>query len=723
VPVDAHTAEQTMERSSEGGAAAPIDAAPIVPPPDQAEEEPMVTVPASVFLAMQQALQQQQQQQQQQSGDGAPRAAATRSTSSGGSMQHHPRRRQAASPPPPPSATGPPTRAAVEAEMMGMRAAEHPHVAALVSSLMQHGVAEGKPRPKNPVALLHEAANALGVKLDFEAQGAGRSFTATASAAPALGGGGGGGAPHSSSVKRTTRQLEQRGLPAYGSVAAVDGFGQVTGSGSNKRDAKNAAGARMLERLLLRLPGLAVWVWVQALQQFPMQLEPWQQQQQDAGDGAAWQSAAAGAEAAARTAEEGRDTADRQQRQKSLRVDERELERTRKEEERARDQRRQEQLWEARAGGRPHEQLQHVAARGGGSDAGDDASQIAELPALKRHLEALARRQPGQPGVSALQLLNQYAPAAMLEVEYLEVVKESSRRGECADAWMDALVGWVSDLFCVLHINSYLPHSCILRTFNQPPSTNLAPSTGGPPTFEATAVVRSRIQRTEAARCACTARSKRDAKQLAAATALDRLLSSHEGVRHVAVGEETGDRRRSKRPAPPRPRRVMDASIDYSRSLTKRFKYGGSVEESNGVEVLVPQRLRWGLGYGSSAAWEQQKNMIAPLPEQAAFLAGHNPRQQQQLQELQQQGYGDVGAGQAGGAQQYNGGGMPTFVAAGSSRGQEGYYPQQQHYSDPSYHHQQQQQQQYYNTSGRGYYEGGQMYGGSGHGEPPPPYR
>lgn len=157
---------------------------------------------------------------------------------------------------------------------------------------------------------------------------------------------------------------------------------------------------------------------------------------------------------------------------------------------------------------------------------------------------------------------------------------------------------------------------------------------------EASAVVRTRLRRDEVARGVATARAKRDAKQLAAAEALEQLLASHDGARRVAEGEETGDRRRVKRAAPPpRPRSVMDARIDYSRPLEKRFKFGGATSDSNGVELLVPQRQRWGLGYGPAEAWAQQNQVIAPLPQQAAFLGIARPP------EAQQPGGGAYGAG------------------------------------------------------------------------------
>jgi hypothetical protein len=217
--------------------------------------------------------------------------------------------------------------------------------------------------------------------------------------------------------------------------------------------------------------------------------------------------------------------------------------------------------------------------------------------------------------------------------------------------------------------------------------------------FECTAVATTRIQRTEAARRTATARSKRDAKQLAAALALDHLLETHDGTRHVAEGEETGDRRRAKRaaPAPHRLRSVRDAAIDYSRPLTKRFKSGGSVGESSGVELLVPQRQRWGLGYGSAEAWEQQDRLVAPLPEQAAFL-GIDKK------------YAARSAAAANGA-------APLFVpvAVGGRPVQQQQqphpYPQQQQQQHPY-----PQQQQHYQPEGHVYGARQQQHGGYGGG-------
>jgi hypothetical protein len=73
-------------------------------------------------------------------------------------------------------------------------------------------------------------------------------------------------------------------------------------------------------------------------------------------------------------------------------------------------------------------------AGGGGAGGGGAVAarlKAAELPLLQRHLLALAARQPGAPAPTALALLNQYAPAAMLEVEYAEHIKHNgtSERG------------------------------------------------------------------------------------------------------------------------------------------------------------------------------------------------------------------------------------------------------------------------------------------------------
>jgi hypothetical protein len=176
------------------------------------------------------------------------------------------------------------------------------------------------------------------------------------------------------------------------------------------------------------------------------------------------------------------------------------------------------------------------------------------------------------------------------------------------------------------------------------------------------------VQREEVARGTALARTKRDAKQLAAAEALDQLLAGHQGTRMVAEAEEAGDRRRLKRAAPPRPRSVLGASIDYSRPLTKRFKYGGSVQENSGVEVLAPQRLRWGLGFGPQSAWEQQQLLVAPLPAQQAFLGLAPAHHGTDYPGFSGSGGGFVhaaGCGAGGGGGASGSGGAGGFVPAG----------------------------------------------------------
>lgn len=578
------------------------------PPPTS---EDMVSVPASVFRAMQEALQQQQQQQQ-------PEPEKPQHRHHPRQHHHHSRRRSPSRTPARAEPAPLPTTAMVEAEMMGLKAAEYPHMAALVSSLLRYGATAGKPHPKNPVALLFEAAHGMSVRLDFNCGSQGRNFSAEFSAAAPS-------RPDSGRNPQQRRALERQGLPAPGSPEAAEAFGRASGAGANKRDARNTAAAQMVERLLWELPMLAGVIWKQAVQMYPLHPEDWQAegsvdrwplQEGDEEGGAERQQPASNSDADRHA----------RQHQKVQRMEDQENERRQKEAARKEERQREEQLWLEKANGRPHQQLlSRVSSQNGpgfGSGSGDAGGleaplQLSQMPFVQSHLAALARRQPGQPAPTPLQLLNQYAPAALLEVEYLEGMKDHLR---------------------------------------------------GAPTHEAAAVVRTRVQRTEVTRGVASARNKRDAKQMAAADALEKLLSSYEGIQHVAAGEESGDRRRLKRSAPPRPRSVMDARIDYSQPLQKRFKYGGSVAESNGVQVLAPQQQRWGLGYGSESAWQQQKQLIAPLPAQAAFLGYKHPELHGQ-QQAPYQGSQQPGAGPP----------LPGFHAAGAQQSQPWQQQQQQH--------------------------------------------
>lgn len=104
---------------------------------------------------------------------------------------------------------------------------------------------------------------------------------------------------------------------------------------------------------------------------------------------------------------------------------------------------------------------------------------------------------------------------------------------------------------------------------------------------------------------------------------MEQLLEGHEPFKRVATDEETGERARRAaqlRAQQQRARPVANARIDYSRPLAKHFRHGGRVEDADGVELLAPQRMRWGLGYGPAEAWQQQQQAVAPLPAQAAFL-------------------------------------------------------------------------------------------------------
>ncbi|KIZ02612.1 hypothetical protein MNEG_5349 [Monoraphidium neglectum] len=481
-----------------------------------------------------------------------------------------------------------PTLAQVEADMMGLSAATHPHLAALVSSLIRYSAAAGRPHPKNPVALVHEAAHALSCCLDytFEPRPApAAGFAVSISTRPVPN-----NVPQTPSRERAKEAL---GLPFPSTDEAAAVLGRAAGEGPNKRDAKNAASAAMLERALAAKPGLATLTWRAAVTNFPLAPERWSAPQPaGAGAGAAGGAAAGQNQDAAPPKEK----KTRKQQQKAARLEEQEAERKRKEQQQAGEgQREGGQQRPAQPGpaGPPAGQSQHrpapveqevlqegdgstdTDAGGGGAGGGGAVAarlKAAELPLLQRHLLALAARQPGAPAPTALALLNQYAPAAMLEVEYAEHIKHNGTTAQ---------------------------------------------------TYEATAVVSTRLQRQEVARGAASARGKRDARQLAAADALEKLLAGHEGTRRVADAEESGEAermRRGKRGAPPRARSVQDARIDYSRPLDKRFKHGGTTEDTGGGDQLVPQRQRWGVGYGSQAAWQQQQQVVAPLPAQAAFL-------------------------------------------------------------------------------------------------------
>ncbi len=405
----------------------------------------MVSIPASVFRAMQEALQQQQQQQQQAAtattnGGGSASSGSDRDERRDGRGDRAHARRRSPSPPRRPSHRAPnppqPSRAAVEAEMMGLPAAAHPHIAALVASLMRHGLADARPHPRNPVALLYEAAHALAVRLDLRCdQLNSHSFEVRVCAAPGRDAGG-----------RGRRRLPD-GVPPLGSEAAAALFdrGGAGGGGASKRDARNAAAAGALERMLRDNPRLAEFVWRGAVQRFPMRPDEW----------------AGGGDAAAAVA--GGDRADdllQRQHQKAQRIEEHDLERRLRDEARRDERRREEQEWEARAAGRPHEQLQRAAqhrrrgvspppprAPSGAAEAAAaveaTASAIAQLHALQRHMAALAENARGQAPPTALQLLNQYGPAAMLEIEYLEAVKELGGRGGSSLA----IVSFLHDVF------------------------------------------------------------------------------------------------------------------------------------------------------------------------------------------------------------------------------------------------------------------------------------
>lgn len=398
----------------------------------------MVSIPASVFRAMQEALQQQQQQaattnggstgtggDRDRSGGDCDRSGGDRDgrgdRERGRPRSPSPRRPSHRAPDPPQ-----PSRAAVEAEMMGLSAAAHPHIAALVASLMRHGLADARPHPRNPVALLYEAAHALAVRLELRCdQINGHSFEVSVRAAPGRDAGG-----------RGRRRLPD-GVPPLGSEAAAALFdrGGAGGAGASKRDARNAAAAGALERMLRDNPRLPEFVWRGAVQRFPMRPDDW------AGGGDA---------AAAAAAPGGGGRADellQRQHQKAQRIEEHDLERQLRDEARREERRREEREWEARAAGRPHEQLQRAAQQrrrgaspppprapsGAAAEAAAaveaTAAAIAQLHALQRHMAALAENARGQAPPTALQLLNQYGPAAMLEIEYLEAVKELGGRG------------------------------------------------------------------------------------------------------------------------------------------------------------------------------------------------------------------------------------------------------------------------------------------------------